>query len=60
MIQITERTRGYDSSKNRKLAIKGLRGQGFNYFVCYRDLNSEFALLYSTADWVDQGCYVNW
>lgn len=49
---ITDSVRGYDSSANRKRAIAALARKGFNYFVCFRDVQSTYALLYSKADWV--------
>jgi len=49
------RIRGYESRADRKRAIAMLRRQGYNYFVCYRDTQSEFALQYAKADWVKPG-----
>lgn len=65
MKQIIDIVRGYTSHGNRKRAITMLRKHGFNYFVCFRDVNSEFALMYSTAEWVTvergpHGVYVDW
>jgi hypothetical protein len=47
--------RGYTSAGARKAAIAQLAKRGFNYFVCYRDVQAEFALTYSVADWVGAG-----
>ncbi len=55
--------RGYNSAANRKRAIKNLVRFGYNYFVCYRDTQSEFALTFSIANWVKDSklnYYVNW
>lgn len=53
--------RGYRSNGDRKRAIKMLNKIGFNYFVCYKDTKSNFALTIGKADWVKPGqCYVNW
>jgi len=52
-------TRGYSRSSHRKSAIKMLAKRGWNYFVCFRDVQSEFALQMGHADWVESGYYVN-
>ena len=65
MMTILDNIRGYDSPGDRKRAIAALRNHGFNYFVCYRDTQSENALLWAKADWVTKergpgGVYVDW
>jgi len=47
--------RGYRSSLARKIAIAHLRRRGLNYFVCYRDTQSAFALQAGWAAWVGDG-----
>ncbi len=60
MKRITDQTRGYGTAADRNRAIKALVKRGFNYFVCYRDTQAEFALLIGNADWVSAGgVYVN-
>lgn len=66
MIQITKIVRGYGSEKARLIAIHQLTKRGFNYFVPFRDTQSEFALLYGTSEtiappyvYVDGGYAVN-
>jgi hypothetical protein len=48
-------TRGYDSAKARAQAIKQFRKSGLNHFVCYRDVQSDFALVFGWCDWVAPG-----
>ncbi len=38
-------TRGYFRLRDRDNAIKGLRKKGYDYFVEYRDVNSQYALM---------------
>jgi hypothetical protein len=48
--------RGYDSAAARESAIRVLRiVYGANYFVCYRDVQSPFALMFGHAAWVPEG-----
>lgn len=52
--------RGYSDAGNRNRAIAQLRRRGFNYFVCYRDVQSPFALNFGVATWVAPGgVYIN-
>ena len=73
MKQITSYCRGYKTAADRKRAITMLTGMpyshpGFaddgkpiNYFTCYRDVQSEFALMYGHAEWVEDGkTHVAW
>lgn len=46
--------RGYNSATDRNRAIKMFYRAGYNYFVCYRDTQSEFALNYGWAEWVEK------
>lgn len=56
-----KRWRGYASAADRKRAIKQLIRKGWNHFVCYRDVQSQFALEFGKAAWVGEGAaYVNW
>ena len=45
MIQITNITRGYLTSADRKRAITQLKKQGYR-FTLYRDIAAKYALLY--------------
>ena len=47
--------RGYKSSRDRNIAITQLHKKGWNYFVCYVDVQSHYALLVGNADWVEPG-----
>lgn len=47
--------RGYASVGDRRRAIAMLRKRGFNYFVIFRDVRSEYALQIGSADWVLEG-----
>lgn len=40
-------TRGYFCLRDRDNAIKSLRKKGYDYFVEYRDVNSQYALMAS-------------
>lgn len=60
MKQITSDIRGYDSSKARKCAIKRYIRLGFNYFVCFKDTQSEFALEIGKVSWVKDHPYIDW
>jgi len=55
MKRIIEHTRGYANAADRKRAIAMLAKQGWNYFICFRDVQSDFALAYNKADWVTPG-----
>ena len=55
MKQIVEQVRGYNRSSERKRAIKMLSKQGWNHFVCYKDVCSDVALMYGIASWVQPG-----
>jgi hypothetical protein len=60
MIKITSFTRGYLNPGDRARAVAMLRRRGFNHFVFYRDVASDFALAYGAADWVPAGhAYIN-
>lgn len=58
MKQIVSRIRGYASSADRERAIKQLFRKGYNHFVCFRDVQSEFALQYGLALWAGNYPYV--
>jgi len=51
-------TRGYRTAADRERSIKMLARRGLNYFVCYRDVQSEFALHYGVAFWAGSTPYV--
>ncbi len=51
--------RGYNSRRARNIAITQLTRRGFNYFVCYKDTQSEYALMASWAEWVGRVPYIN-
>lgn len=53
--QITEMTRGYATPNARRLAIRALARAGYNYFVPYKDTQSDFALQFGVANWVPAG-----
>jgi len=61
VIQIVDNCRGYTSHRARKIAIAMLAKRGFNYFVQYRDKQSDNALLFSKSDWVTKegGIYID-
>jgi predicted RNA-binding Zn-ribbon protein involved in translation (DUF1610 family) len=46
---------GFATALDREHAVRLLRGQGFNYFVFFRDSNFEYALQYGFATWVAPG-----
>ena len=52
MKRIIERVRGYETSADRKRAIAQLFKRGWTRFVCYRDTQAEFALMFSKPSWV--------
>lgn len=61
MKKILDTVRGYKTARDRKCAIQMLRKQGFNHFVCYKDVKSNYALMYGKADWCKgNSYYVNW
>jgi hypothetical protein len=55
MKNITDMVRGYQSCGDRKRAIAMLRRLGYNHFVCFKDVNSDYALMYNKASWVEPG-----
>lgn len=57
-----KRWRYYESHADRKRAISQLIRRGYNYFVCFADVQSPYALEYSVSEWVTEkgGVYVNW
>lgn len=57
MIQITDIVRGYKRTGDRKRALSHLFKRGYNYFVFFKDTQSDCALLYSKAEWVKSGQY---
>lgn len=57
MIQITTMIRGYKRPGYRRIALAQLRRRGYNYFVFFRDVQSEYALQYGKAAWVKPGDY---
>jgi len=62
MKKIVDNCRGYNSHTARKIAIAMLAKRGYNYFVQYRDKQSENALLFSKSEWVTReggGIYVD-
>lgn len=68
MIKITEYTRGYNSSADRNRAIAMFRKLGYHYFTCYKDTQSDFALMFQvgTGTWIADAvaknpnfCHVN-
>lgn len=42
--------RGYLRFRDRNNAIKSLRKKGYNYFVEYHDINSQYALMISKTE----------
>lgn len=44
--------RGYNSPEERKADMQELLKRGVNYFVCYKDTQSNWALQYSICGWV--------
>lgn len=48
---ITSNVLGFATSDDRREAIKELAGLGWNHFVCFRDVQSESALMYGHANW---------
>jgi hypothetical protein len=59
MKQIISGVRGYSSERARRVAIRQLMKQGFNHFVGFRDVQSEFALAYGKAEWASDRPYFN-
>lgn len=55
MKQIIEHVRGYNRASDRKRAIRMLTKHGFNYFLVYRDTQSDYALWYSKAERLREG-----
>jgi hypothetical protein len=47
--------RGYKTKGDQYRAIAMLRKQGFNYFICFKDRQSDYALQIGHADWVREG-----
>ena len=43
--------RGYATAADRDRAIRALTRLGFNHFVCYRDVQAEYALSAGWCDW---------
>jgi len=58
MKRITPKIRGYASRADRERAIKQLFRKGWNHFVCFRDVQSEFALQYGLALWAGNSPYI--
>lgn len=54
--------RGYFLSKSRKNAIKDLTKKGYNHFVCYKDVQAEFALTASFSEYFAKHSivYIDW
>lgn len=50
--------RGYATAADRERAIKQLARRGLNHFVCYRDAQSEFALMAGACTWAGSRPYV--
>lgn len=57
MIQITNRIRGYRTQGDRSRAIYQLRKRGWNYFVGFKDVQSDYALNYGQAEWAKDRVY---
>mgnify|MGYP001615463564 FL=1 len=51
-------TRGYRTPADRNRAIAMLVRRGLNHFVCYRDVQSEFALQFCVAAWAGSHPYI--
>lgn len=50
--------RGYQTDADRERAIKQLQRRGFNHFVCYRDVASDYALAATWSEWAVGRPYV--
>ena len=60
IIKGDDKWRTYKTPADRNRAIAALGRRGWNYFVCYLDVQG-LALYFSTAAWVGPGSrYVNW
>jgi len=56
LIKIATNTRGYTRVQDRKAAITLLaKKTKMNFFVCYRDVAAQYALMYGHAGWVAEG-----
>lgn len=48
---IKNHIRGYETEGDRRKGVRMLLKQGFNYFVGFKDVSSNFALQYGKATW---------